>query len=372
MTWNNNGGPWGQPDDDAPRPRQKSQQSGPSSREQWGGGDWFKNRFPGGANNPSVYGFAVLALVGLWLLSGVYRVEPAEMGVVLRFGEYNRTTPPGLHMHLPWPVETVLTPNVSSINRIDIGFRTGEAQGRTIPADVAAESQMLTADQNILHMQFRVQWQVKDPVAFLFNIRSADAMIRTTAESVMRELVGQQNFDVAVLSGRAELASQARERLQQLLDSYKAGIMIVDIQPQKVDPPAEVIDAFNDVQRAEQDAQRERNMADGYRRDIVPRARGEAQKILQDAEAYKQRMIKEAQGEAERFNSVYAAYRQANTVTSQRLYIETMQEVLRNSNRVIVDTPKGGTLSVLPLQDVIGNKAKRDAAPSTPIPDKVN
>ncbi|MGE0252453.1 MAG: FtsH protease activity modulator HflK, partial [Dongiaceae bacterium] len=190
--------------------------------------------------------------------------------------------------------------------------------------------------------------------------------------SVMRELVGQQNFDVAVLSGRAELASQARERLQQLLDSYKAGIMIVDIQPQKVDPPAEVIDAFNDVQRAEQDAQRERNMADGYRRDIVPRARGEAQKILQDAEAYKQRMIKEAQGEAERFNSVYAAYRQANTVTSQRLYIETMQEVLRNSNRVIVDTPKGGTLSVLPLQDVIGNKAKRDAAPSTPIPDKVN
>src|SRR5690606_5585168 len=262
-----------------------------------------------------------------------------EQGVVLRFGEWNRTTPPGLHYALPYPIETVDTPKVTRINRIEIGFRAvGDTVGRPEAGrQVPEEALMLTGDENIVDINFSVFWRIADAGDFLFNVRAPETTIKGVAESTMREIIGQTPIALALAEGRGKIEGAVQERMQRTLDDYGAGVSITQVQLLKVDPPQEVIDAFRDVQRARADQERLRNEAEAYRNDIIPRARGDAERLTQEAEAYKQEVVARSQGDAERFESVYAAYAAAKDVTTRRIYLETLEEILRNANKVIID-----------------------------------
>lgn len=223
---------------------------------------------------------------------------------------------------------------------------------------------MLTKDENILDMHFTVLWRIADAGAYLFNIRDPESTVRAAAESAMREVVGRTKFDLAVTMGREEIALQAAALLQKILDEYDAGVMVENIQLQKVDPPTQVIDAFNDVQRARQDKDREVNLADAYRNDLLPRARGKAQGMVAGAEAYKERLIREAEGESQRFKAVYGEYRKAPQVTRDRMYIEAMQKVLQKADTIVIDQQgQKGVVPYLPLEQVKAPKAKVPAVP---------
>ncbi len=325
------------------------------------GKESFNRSLPPGLGGRNIWMVAGIVFFVLWCLSGIYKISGGEKGVVMRFGQFHRLTDPGLHMHLPYPIETVLKPNIGIVNQIDMGVASSRDSGS--PA-----GQMLTQDKNILNMHFRIMWRINDPAQYLFNIRDPQGTIRAVGESVMRELVGQRTFDAIVRGGREDLGLKARDRLQEILNSYQAGVLVVDVLPQKIDPPTEVIDAFNDVQRAEQDAEREINQAEAYRSDIVPRARGEAEKVKLDAQAYRDQVQREAEGEAQRFIQVYNAYRQSSDLTSKRMYIETMQQIVKNSNKVYLDGKSAGNaLPFLPLQDLM-NKRNANAADSVKEP----
>lgn len=309
--------------------------------------DRFRRFLPGGFGSTAGIGLVLAVIVVLWLASGFYRVLPDEQGIVLRFGAYNRTTQPGLNYHLPAPIETALTPSVTHINRLEIGYRTSEvrgASGRQVPE----EALMLTGDENIVDINFTVFWLMKDAQSYLFNIRNPEATVKSAAESAMREVVGETPIAAALAEGRGKIESQTQALLQRILDSYGAGVQITQVQMAKVDPPAPVIDAFRDVQRALADRERLRNEAEAYRNDILPRARGQAAQIRQDAEAYKAEVVARAQGDADRFLSVYNAFKQAEDVTLQRLYLETMEDILKNSRKIIIDKAAQGTTGVLP------------------------
>jgi len=324
---------------------------------------------PGGIGGGRGIALAALAVAAIWLASGVYRVQPDEQGVVLRFGKWVETTQPGLHWHLPAPIETVLTPKVTRVNRIEIGYRTA-ADGRRGPgdSDVPDESLMLTGDENIIDIDFAVFWVIKDAGKFLFEIRDPVQTVKKAAESAMREVIGRTDIQPALTEARAEIEVATRELLQAMLDEYLAGIEITQVQLQKVDPPAPVVDAFNDVQRARQDRERLRNQAETYRNDIIPRARGEAERLIQEASAYREQVVNLAQGDAQRFASVLEAYNQAPEVTARRMYLETMQEVLGSTNKIIVgEGTKGeqGVLPYLPLNELMPRpSAGRGAAPA--------
>jgi len=295
-----------------------------------------------------------LVLFALWMFSGFYRVQPDQQGVVVRFGQWDRTTQPGLNWHLPYPIETVIRPSVERINSIDIGFRAVGQATRSGVRDVEEESLMLTGDQNIIDIDFTVQWKISDAGRYLFEIRDPEATVKIAAESAMREIIGRTDFQPALTEGRGEVEAEAKTLLQEILTEYQAGIEITELKLQDVQPPPPVIDAFNDVQRALQDRDRLRNEADAYRNDILPRARGEAQRVIQEAEAYKERLVNEADGEAQRFVSVYEAYRQNPEVARRRMYLETMQNVLSASDKVILDKSAGGTVPYLPLNELRG------------------
>jgi membrane protease subunit HflK len=322
----------------------------------------MRSVMPGGLG--SFRGLIILGLiaVGVWFASGFYRVQPDQQGVVLRFGEWVRTTGPGLNYHLPSPIESVLTPSVTRENRIEVGFRSGP-EGRLVSQrDLTDESMMLTGDENIVDIDFTVVWRIKDAGQYLFNVRDPEGLMKVAAESAVREVVGQTAVQQALTEGRGRIESDARTLLQTLLDSYKAGIELTQVQLLAVDPPAPVVDAFNDVQRARADRERLRNEAEAYRNDIIPRARGEAEQMLQQAQAYREEVMNRAQGDAKRFVSVYDAYRVAPEVTQQRIYLETMEQVLRSSNKMIIDKGEGGAgvVPYLPLPDL---KQARPAAP---------
>jgi len=308
---------------------------------------------PGGVG--SVRGLALvgLAAVAIWLASGFYTVQPNEEGIVLRFGEFVRRAEPGLRYHLPTPIERVLTPKVTDENRVEIGFRSGP-EGRTVsPRDLAEESLMLTGDENIVDIDFTVFWKIKDTAAFLFGVREPVGLVKVAAESAMREVVGQTPIQQALTEGRGKIEVGTQTLLQKLLDSYGAGIEVRRVQLLAVDPPAQVVDAFNDVQRARADRERLRNEAEAYRNDIIPRARGDAERLLQEAQAYREEVTNRAQGDARRFLSVYQAYLADKDVTTQRMYLETMEEVLRKTNKVILDRDGGqGVLPYLPLPEL--------------------
>ena len=309
-------------------------------------------------------GFAVIVL--LWLLSGFYRVDPDQEGIVLRWGAFDRKATPGLNYHLPSPIEEALTPTVTRVNRVEIGYRTNQAVNRT--TEVPEESLMLTGDENIVDINFTVFWVVKDAEDYVFNIRNPDATVKTAAESAMREVMGHTEIASAFAEGRGKIETDTEELLQGILDYYGAGISITQVQLQKVDPPGPVIDAFRDVQSAKIDQQRLVNEAEAYRNDVVPRAHGDASRIDQESQAYKAQVVLQAQGDAARFQSVYQSYAASKDVTARRLYIEAMEAILKGTNKVLLDRSASGSgvVPYLPLPALSSTPAApAGSAPST-------
>jgi membrane protease subunit HflK len=313
--------------------------------------------------------------VALWAASGFYRVDPDEQGVVLRFGAFDRTAPPGLNYHVPWPVESVTTPRVTRINRVDVGYRApGDlpATARPVSArDVLEESLMLTGDENIIDIDFAVFWRIRDAGEFLFNTRNPEQTVKSAAESVMREVIGRTPIQPALTEARAQIEQEVRRGTQSIMDQYGSGVEITQVQLQKVDPPAQVVDAFRDVQRANADRERLRNEAESYRNDIIPRARGEATRVVEEAEGVRESQIARARGEGQRFISVLTAYQVAQDVTLRRLYIETMEEILRRNPKVLVDTGLQNIVPLLNLGDtgraaVAAPQAQRQLSPPSP------
>ncbi len=314
--------------------------------------DRFKRIIPGGAG--SSRGLALIGLIALaiWLATGLYRVLPDEQGVVLTFGRWDgQTTQPGLHYRLPSPIQTVQTPKVTRVNRLDIGSRRADPRSRARGVDVQdipEESLMLTGDENIVDIKFTVFWLINDAGKFLFNIRAPEATVKAAAEGAMREIVGKTPIQPILAEGRRKVEDDTRGLLQTILDDYGSGIEITQVQLQKVDPPAQVVEAFRDVQRARADRERLRNEAEAYRNDIIPRARGDAARLVQEAEAYKQEVVARSEGDAKRFLSVYNEYRQAKEVTTQRIYLETLEEILSKTNKIIIDSGAQGAQGVVP------------------------
>jgi modulator of FtsH protease HflK len=319
------------------------------------GQDKFKGLIPAsGGGGRGLIIVAVLAAL-VWLGTGFYRVQPGEQGVELLFGKFVKLTSPGLNYWAPTPLGQAIKLPVTQINTVQIGFRGNvESNGRAnVARDVPLESLMLTGDQNIIDMDFVVQWRIKDAAEFLFNIRDPENTIKAAAESAMREVIGQSKLEAVLTTQRGQVQEETKILVQGILDDYRAGVAVEEVQLQNIDPPKEVIDAFNDVQRAKQDQERSINEATAYHNNIVPRAKGEAQKMVQDATAYKEKVIKEADGEAQRFLSVYATYKDAKDVTRLRLYLERMQDVLSGSNKMIIDQEGGsGVVPYLPLNEL--------------------
>jgi len=316
------------------------------------------NKFlPGGSKSGGKpIGLILIILAFVWLASGLYRVGPDEQGVVLRFGKFIKTTQPGLHYHIPLPIETVQTPKVTKVNRIDIGFRSerdsGFSSGGGV-ADVPQESLMLTGDENIVNIDFSVFWVIKDAGKFLFEIQDPEGTVKAAAETAMREVIAKSKIQPVLTEGRAKIEIETQEIIQSILDEYNSGIQITQVQTQKADPPDQVIDAFRDVQAARADMERSKNEAEAYANDVIPRARGEAAKIMQAAEAYKQRVVAASEGEASRFVSIYNEYAKAKQVTKDRMYLETMEKVLADIDKVIIDKNSGsGVVPYLPLPEL--------------------
>ena len=295
--------------------------------------------FGGGKGGTKTLLFGLIIIVVIWALSGLYRVLPDEQGVVLRFGKFVNTTQPGLNYHFPYPIETALTPKVTKVNRIDIGFRSERDSGFTSGgvADVPEESLMLTGDENIVNIDFSVFWVIKDAGNFLFKIQDPQGTVKAAAETAMREVIAKSAIQPILTEGRASIEIETQEIIQSILDEYNSGIEITQVQTQKADPPDQVIDAFRDVQAARADMERSKNEAQAYANDVIPRARGEAQKILQAAEAYKKEVVAKAEGEASRFLSIYNEYAKAKQVTQERMFLETMEKVLADINKIIID-----------------------------------
>ena len=307
------------------------------SREQ------FNKIMPSGFGGKRLWGIALLVLVIIWLLSGFYRVNPQQQGVVLRFGEWTATTSPGLHYHMPYPIESVLKPEVTRDNRIDVGFRSVGRDGSSGRRDVASESQMITGDENIVDIDFVVFWRIGDAGQYLFNLSDPIETTKVAAESVMREIVGGVDIQFALTDGRQQIQARAKQRLQDLLNEYEAGVIVREVQLLAVDPPSDVIDAFNEVQRARQDRDRLKNEAEAYRNDVVPRARGEAARIIAEAEAYMAEVVSRSEGDASRFQQVYQAYIQNKDVTKERIYIETLEEIMQSVDKIIIDQGASGS-----------------------------
>jgi len=320
------------------------------------------NRFiPGrgaGGNKPIFLGLIILVII--WIASGLYRVLPDEQGVVLRFGKFVNTTQPGLNYHIPFPVERALTPKVTKVNRMDVGFRAGSDSGFSSAgiADVPEESLMLTGDENIVNIDFSVFWVIKDAGNFLFKIQDPQGTVKAAAETAMREVIARSDIQSILTEGRSRIEIETQEIIQDILDEYNSGIEITQVQTQKADPPDQVIDAFRDVQAARADMERSKNEAEAYANDVIPRARGEAARILQAAEAYKKQVVARAEGEASRFISIYTEYALAKEVTQERMYLETMEKVLANIDKIIIEKNAGsGVVPYLPLPELGKKKA---------------
>ena len=318
------------------------------------------NKFSGGksgGSKPFILG--LLIILGLWFASGLYRVLPDEQGVVLRFGKFVNMTQPGLHYHLPMPFERVLTPKVTKVNRVDVGFRPASDTGRSSGVgNVPEESLMLTGDENIVNIDFSVFWVIKDAGNFLFKIQDPEGTVKAAAETAMREVIARSDIQPILTEGRSLIETDTQEIIQKILDEYTSGIQITQVQTQKADPPDQVIDAFRDVQAARADMERSKNEAEAYANDVIPRARGEAQKILQAAEAYKKEVVAKAEGEASRFLAIYNEYKNAKSVTQERMYLETMEKVLADIDKVIIEKNAGsGVVPYLPLPELSKKKA---------------
>jgi modulator of FtsH protease HflK len=349
-------GPWGSgPQQQGPRPPDLEEFLRRSQ-------DRLRRVMPGNFGGRGAVLLIGLAIVALWLLSGFYRVEPDELGVVLRFGKPVNVVQPGLQYHLPYPIETALTPPALRVNKTDVGIRLSEETRRgSSLREVPEESLMLTGDENIVDVDFSVLWRVKPNgvTDYLFNMEDPRGTVKAVAESAMREVIGRSNAQPLLTGLRQTVETSVQELMQKTLDSYGAGILIQNVQLQKVDPPSEVIDSFRDVQAARSDLERLANEAQTYANRVVPEARGRAAKIVQDAEAYRAQTVADAKGQTSRFLQVYDQYKKAPDVTRQRMYLETMERILASTPKTIIDTGKQGTgvIPYLPLND-LGKSSK--------------
>jgi membrane protease subunit HflK len=305
-----------------------------------GGGGLSPGGMPGGGN---LVGLLIGALVLVWVASGFYIVDTGQRGVVLRFGKFVETTEPGPRWHLPWPIESREVVNVDQVRTVEIGYRNN------VKSKVLKESLMLTDDENIIDLQFAVQYILKDPKEFLFVNRAPEDTVLQVAETAMREIVGKNKMDFVLYEGRADIAARAKLLMQQILDRYKTGISISQVTLQNIQPPEQVQAAFDDAVKAGQDRERLKNEAEAYSNDVVPRARGLASRLKEEAQGYKQSVIANAEGEASRFVQILAEYQKAPQVTRQRMYLDTMQTVMNNTSKVLVDQKGGNSLLYLPL-----------------------
>ncbi|THD62198.1 FtsH protease activity modulator HflK [Phenylobacterium sp.] len=389
MPWNDNAnpGPWGSPpsgggDDGRKDPPRRPQGGGGGGN---GGGrgpgrpggpgpdlgagmdqlrQRLRNAFSGsggGGVRPGVLLAVAGAVFLLWALSGIYQVQPNEEAVVTTFGAYSRDEAPGLRYHLPWPIEHAEKVPVTSLNRIDIGG------GGTTDSDIPQESLMLTSDENIVDLTFSVTWRVSDAARYVFSTRSPDEAVKAVAESAMREVIGKTQLDPILTNGRGQVQLETADLMQKTLDSWGAGVRIVEVQIRSVNPPQDVVAAFRDVQSAEQDRDSAVNEADAYRNRVVNEAKGDAARIVQYAEGYRQQAVLTATGDAARFNSIYAEYKRAPQATRDRLYLETMERVLARSNKVVI-SGKGITAPVILPPDVFRPRNAETVQPQTATP----
>lgn len=352
MAWDENGGPWGNNNDKNPWQRKPGGRGTPPDFEKWFKEQQKKFRKISGSGgttpNKNLLWLVAAGIFILWLLTGIYQVQNDQQAAILRFGKWSHTTEPGLHYHLPTPIETALVRNVTTINVFTNTSEGGENAGDG--------SLMLTGDENIADVQFAVYWLINDLEHFLFSARSPEPTVRAAADSVFREVIAQTPIAQALSEGRADINIKVKDRLQKLVNEYSLGITITQVKLLKVTPPtAEVVDAYLDVQRAKADMERKRNEAEFYRNSIVPVARGEAQKIIQDAEAYKAQVVADAEGDTQRFLSVFNQYKQAPDITKKRLYLKTMQTILEGANKLVTDSKDTrGVLPYLPLPELKG------------------
>ena len=353
--WKSGGGdgPWGQKPSGGGGPGQQP----PDIEELFKKGqDKLKQAMPGGGMNKSfIFLVSAIALAAIAFFGFTVRVNPDEVGVVLRFGKFHNQLPPGLNFRAPYPIDKIYLPKVTRVNRTSIGFRGGSsARFGATSGDIAKESLMLTGDENIVDVNFVVFWQIGNAKNFLFEIVNPVSTVKEVAESAMREIVGQNNIEPILTERRAKTELAVLDLMQKTLDQYKSGISITQVQMQKVDPPADVIGAFRDVQAARADQDRLKNESETYANRVIPEARGEAQKIAQEAQAYKEQTIAQAEGEADRFVKVYNEYKKAPEVTRKRLFLETMEKVLGRSEKIIIDSKGGGSgvVPYLPLNEL--------------------
>ena len=302
-------------------------------------------------------GPVIAGLVALWLATGVYSVGPDEVGVVRTFGKFTRVVQSGLNWKFPSPIETVNTPKVTEVKRIEIGFRTlKNGQYRT----VEKESLMLTGDENIVDAEMIVQYKIKDPIAYLFKIVAPELTVREAAEASLRTVVGRNKIDETLTTGKFTIQEETKEQLQLILDKYNSGIHVVAVQLQDVSPPKEVLGAFKDVASAKEDKNRMINQAEGYRNDVIPKARGEAEAMIRDAEGFRESRIKRSEGDAVKFTTILKEYRKAKSITEKRLYLETMEKVLPDIEKIIVpDKDSGNMLNLLNLNAGKGTGGKK-------------
>jgi membrane protease subunit HflK len=361
MPWSNQGGgpwgsggkgPWGSgPPSSGPTPPDLEELLRRSQ-------DKLRTVLPGGFGGRGL-ALIGIALVALWGFSGFFRVEPDELGVVQRFGKYVRDAQPGLRYHLPYPIETAQTPKALRVNKIDVGMHTDDDLRRgTRSRDVPEESLMLTGDENIVDVDFSVLWVIKPGGVsdYLFNIQNPEGTVKAVAESAMREVIGRSKIEPVLTGARQSIEGAVQELMQKTLDRYGAGIQVNQVQLLKVDPPAQVIDSFRDVQAAKSDAERAQNEAQTYANQVIPEARGKAAQIRQAADAYREQTVAEANGQAARFLKVLEEYKKAPDVTRQRIYLETMEHVLGGTDKIILNSNaangSGSVIPYLPLNEL--------------------
>jgi membrane protease subunit HflK len=299
--------------------------------------------------------FVIIIGALVWMLSGIYIIDPAEKGVVLRFGAFQEETSQGPHWHLPFPIESVSRVNVAQIRTAEIGYRNAVQGSRNFGGNVSSESLMLTKDENMIDAKFAVQYKINDVQAYLFNVASPDTTLRQVSESAIRQVVGQNTMDYILTEGRVSIADDIKDKSQELLDLYQTGLQITTVNMQDAQPPEQVQAAFSDAVKAREDKQRLINEAQTYANDILPKSRGLAARLLEESKAYKSEVTSKSEGEASRFKQILAEYEKAPSVTKERLYLETMESVLASTSKVVVDS-KANSMMYLPIDKLINNK----------------
>ena len=318
----------------------------------------FNSRFLGGG-----IGLLLALVVVVWLASGFYIVDASQVGLVLQFGRYKESTDSGLRWRLPYPIQAHELVNVSGVRTLEIGYRGSEKN------KVLKEALMLTDDENIINIQFAVQYILKDPVEYIFNNRHPDDAVMQVAETAIRQIVGKNKMDFVLYEGREQIAVDASKLMQDILDRYKTGILISKVTMQNAQPPEQVQAAFDDAVKASQDRERQKNEGQAYANDVIPKARGTAARLIEEAEGYKKRVIATSEGDASRFKQIYTEYAKAPEVTRSRMYLDTMQQIYSNTSKVLVDTKGQGNLLYLPLDKLLQAAGAVTAAPAAGSPE---